>query len=213
VSVPILEKYPPPTVMVDLRSSASQQHVFGERDWGTVTGICLHQTACLLGERSERWKTLGAHLGVMRSGDVVWVHDFDKLVAHGNAWNSGTVGIEIDGLYAGIQGDRSTVWDDPSTASREKGMTPTAELIVETKILIRWICSEVASHGGQIRALVAHRQSSKNRRNDPGSALWKAIAVPLHEELGLSDGGVGFKLGEGSAIPEVWDPRCKGVKY
>jgi hypothetical protein len=209
----ILERYPAPTVMVDLRRTASQQHVYGERPWASITGICLHQTACLLGERSARWNSLGAHFGVMRSGDVVWCHDLDKLVAHGNGWNSGTVGVELDGLYAGIQGDRSTIWDDPSTASREKAHMLTAEMIVEAKMLIRWICSEVAAQGGQIRALVAHRQSSKNRRNDPGSAIWKNIALPLHEELGLSDGGIGFTLGEGQAIPEAWDPRCKGSKY
>lgn len=208
-----VEAYPPPTVLHDLRRSASQQHAYGRRSWDRITGICLHQTACLLGQRPQRWQTIGAHLGVMRSGDVVWAHDFDKLVVHGNGWNTQTVGIEIDGLYAGVQGDNSTVWDDPSTSAHERGMTPTAEAMEATRQAIRWICSEVARNGGEVKALVAHRQASSSRRNDPGSAIWQSVALPLHDELGLSDGGVGFTLGNGLPIPEAWDPRCKGTRY
>ncbi|RPH65016.1 MAG: N-acetylmuramoyl-L-alanine amidase [Acidobacteria bacterium] len=182
------------------------------RKWNRVTGITLHQTASLLGERPERWDTVGCHVGITRAGKVIHLHGFDRWVAHGNAWNDQCVGIEIDGLYAGIEGDESTVWDDPSTARRETGMTPTPEAIKAACDTVRWICAEVERHGGKVHALVAHRQSSMSRRNDPGSALWKAVALPMHAEIGLSDGGVGFKLG-GSAIPEVWDERCKGIRY
>jgi hypothetical protein len=141
------------------------------------------------------------------------MHDFDRLVSHGNGWNSGTVGIEIDGLYAGVEGDPATVWNDPSTARREEGMVLTSESIIATQHAIRWIVQEIMDHKGRVNALVAHRQSSGSRRNDPGSAIWKSIALPLHAELGLIDGGINFKLGDGYAIPEAWDPRCKNIPY
>ena len=119
----------PPTLNFhDRRKTAAQGHGpkqawrVGSRPWSKVTGICLHQTACVLGERPERWDTVGAHIGITRSGKVIWLHDFNRIVAHGNGWNAGTVGIEIDGLYAGVEGDASTVWNDPSTARREVGM-------------------------------------------------------------------------------------------
>lgn len=213
----ILEAFPPPASLIDRRVFAAKYHsAHGEaalRPWSKITGICLHQTACLLGERPERWDTVGAHLGVMRSGRVVWLHDFERVIWHGNNWNAGTVGIEIDGLYEGVLGDPRTVWDDPTTTIHEKGMRATPEAIEATKQTIRWICSVVAKNAGDVRALVAHRQASEDRRNDPGSELWQAIALPLHAELGLHDGGLGFKLGTGSPIPEVWDPRCNGIKY
>lgn len=209
----ILEAFPPPDVLLDRRLTAVASHDHGARSWKAVTGICLHQTACLLGERPARWDTVGAHLGVMRSGRVVLLHDFHRIVWHGNHWNSGTVGIEIDGLYEGVLGDPKTIWDDPTTKVHEVGMRATYEAIEATKQTIRWICGVVAKNGGDVRALVAHRQSSKDRQDDPGSELWQAIALPLHTELGLHDGGVGFKLGNGFAIPESWDPRCVGVKY
>ncbi len=207
---------------IDLRDQSSKG-IFGTpggvleslaaRAWSTVTGITLHQTACVLGERPGRWLNVGCHVGITRGGQRLWLHDFDARVVHGNGWNTQCVGIEMDGLYEGIAGDPKTLWDDPSTKYREVGQTPTPELVQAAKEAVRWICARVAEHGGKVRALVAHRQSSESRRDDPGSALWQAVALPLHAELGLIDGGVGFKLGNGYAIPEAWDPRCVGVKY
>ena len=39
------------------------------------------------------------------------------------------------------------------------------------------------------------------------------VAMPLHKELGLDDGGPTYKVGTGSPIPEKWDPSRVGVKY
>ncbi len=205
----------------DRRSVANQKYVYGKRDWSKVTGICLHQTACVLGERPARWDTVGAHTGVTRSGQVIWLHDFDKLVVHGNGWNAQTVGIEIDGLYAGLEDDPSTVineatrttWDDPTTTVHERPQVLTSESVEATCQLIRFICDEVERHGGKVKVLVAHRQASSSRENDPGEAIWKRIGLVMSEELGLHDGGPGFKIGSGYAIPEKWDPTRKGIKY
>lgn len=199
--------------LFDLRGEARPKFATSGRPWSDVTGICLHQTACVLGERVERWETVGCHVGITRSGKVIWLHDFDRMVVHGNGWNRRTVGIEIDGLYAGVDGDPSTVWDDPSTPRREQGMELTPEAVAAAQDAIRWICTEVADRAGNVRALVAHRQSSKDRRNDPGSAIWQAVALPMHAELGLGDGGIGFAIGTGRPIPEEWDQRCAGVRY
>lgn len=196
----------------DRRSSASQKHVYGLRRWVDVTGICLHQTACVLGERPARWDSVGCHVGVTRGGQVMWLHDFTKRVVHGNAWNTRTVGIELDGLYAGVEGRPDTVWDDPSTQVRETGMAPTEALIDSAKAVVRWVCETVAAHGGKVINLVAHRQSSRSRRNDPGSALWQSVALPLMDELGLNDGGPRYAVG-GYPIPEDWDSTRTGIKY
>ena len=203
--------FPDEVELVDRRKYAIQAHgperewkVYG-RAWSKVTGICLHQTACLLGERPERWDSVGAHLGVTRAGKLIWLHGFDRVVAHGNGWNAGTVGIEVDGLYAGIEGDLSTVWDDPSTKVREQPMKLTPEAAGALRAAIEWIVDTVSERGGNVRALVAHRQSSESRRSDPGEAIWKA-AAPIAKRLGLSDGGPGFKIGDGRPVPREWDP-------
>lgn len=208
-----------PLEVVDRRAFAIQAHGpkrewrVTDRKWSEVTGTCLHQTACILGENPARWDTAGCHIGITRSGKIIWLHDFDREVAHANGFNSQTVGIEVDGLFAGIEGDPKTVWDNPGTAVREVAQSPTDAQIESLKIAVRWIAAEVAAKSGvPMKALVAHRQSSDTRRNDPGSAIW-AVAIELMKELKLSDGGPKFKIGDGLPIPEAWDPSRKGIPY
>ncbi len=196
----------------DVRAKAAQTRVYGRRAWKDITGITLHQTACVLGENPGRWETVGAHMGVTRAGRVIHMHDFDKLVAHGNGFNLKTVGVELDGEYAGEKGNLRTFWR-PRDEPNRMPQTPTAELILAAKSTIRWICSEVARHGGKVKVLVPHRCSSGTRESDPGSEIWQAVALPMIEELGLSDGGAGFKIGAGRPIPESWDPAKVGIKY
>lgn len=147
-----------------------------------------------------------------REGRVIWIHDFDQLVVHGNGFNTTTIGIEMDGMYAGVEGDERTFWRPKNEPNRQP-QSPTNELVEAAKAAIRWIRDEVARHGARLELLVAHRQSSKDRQADPGSALWQRVAMPLHEELGLSDGGAGYKLGNGLPIPERWDASRHGVAY
>lgn len=196
----------------DLRSIASQDRLGGRRAWSKITGVTLHQTAVVLGERPERWKTLGAHLGVTREGQVVWLHDFAKIVWHANGLNAMTVGIELDGMYEGVQGDLKSFWN-PDNDPKRVPQRATNDLVEAAKATVRWVCSEVERHGGKVNHLYAHRQASKQRQSDPGSELWHLVGMALHKELTLTDGGAGFTLGDGLRIPEAWDPSRKGVKY
>lgn len=183
------------------------------RSWGATRGITLHQTACWLGERPERYDHIGAHFAITRRATILWMADLDRVVFHGNGFNNQCVGIEIDGLFAGVDGDPRTVWDDPSTPHREEAMVPTGPQLQAARDLIGWIKATVVENGGELEVLVAHRQSSETRRNDPGSAVWREVALPMMLLHGLSDGGPGFKIGGGRPIPELWDASRKGVPY
>lgn len=203
----------------DLRAQHKASH-HGKRPWPTTTGITLHHTACLLGEKPARWLTCGAHAGITRAGLVLRLADPDVVLMHGgdgrgtaknpSLLNLHDVGIELDGWYEGVAGKRSTMWDDPSLAEKRDPMLPTSEMIASAHELIREL---VGASGGSIRYIHAHRQGSESRRADPGSAIWQAIALPMMAELGLTDGGPGWRCGSGRPIPEEWDPRCVGVKY
>ncbi len=190
------------------------------RPWSEVTGITYHQTACDMGEREARYYTIGAHFAVLRNGKVLWMCDLNRVVYHGNGWNARCVGIEVNGLYSGLEDDPTTAkdesvlttWDDPTTKIREMPMVVTAESLVALRNLTRWLKWYAAQNGANVKFLVAHRQSSLDRQNDPGETIWQQAAVPLHTELGMSDGGVGFKIG-GYAIPAQWDERCAGYPY
>ncbi|HWO22463.1 MAG TPA: N-acetylmuramoyl-L-alanine amidase [Kofleriaceae bacterium] len=198
----------------DLRAMAVQTSIGGHRAWKAITGVVLHQTACVFGELPRRWASVGAHLGVTRGGQVIWLHDFEKIVWHANRFNGFTVGIEMDGTYAGIEGDDRTFWR-PAGDPQRQAQTPTDALVGAAQATVRWICAEVARHGGRVERLLAHRQASNERQSDPGSALWKRVARALHADpsLGLTDGGPGYVVGNGLPIPEAWDETRTGVRY
>lgn len=173
-----------------------------------VTGITLHQTAADMGEMVPRYDTLGAHFAVLRSGRVLWMCDVDRVVIHGHGWNTRCIGIEVNGRYAGIEGDLRTLWDDPTTTHREQPQQATPAALASLRMLVRYLKIRTPT----IAVLCSHRQSSESRQSDPGQTIWRE-AVHLHTELGLSDGGVGFKIGDGRPNPVEWDPRAIGHLY
>lgn len=194
----------------------------GVRPWSKITGVCLHQTACEMGENDARYDNINVHFVVCRSGKILWMYDLTALLAAANRWNDQTVSIEVDGLYAGLEDDPSTVkvneamrttWDDPSTPFRETPQKVTPEAMESTRQLVRWIVAEVERHGGKVGVLVAHRQSSGNRESDPGQAIWQEVAIPLLAELELSDGGPGFQLDDGRGLPDEWTGMANGIPY
>lgn len=211
-------KIAPPEVLIDRRAQTGSNKDMGPRIWSEVKGWCLHQTACHLGASKDpaRCDGIGAHFVVYQDGRVFWLHDLDRKIIHGNGFNNQTIGIEIDGLFAGVEGDPTTVWDDPSTPSHEQAMTLTPAQTAAVKQLIRWTHAEIRRHDCQPTVIVAHRQASGDRRNDPGSKVWQDIAMPMLAELHLSDGGPGFAIQDaqgGRPIPQAWDPSRLGIKY
>jgi N-acetyl-anhydromuramyl-L-alanine amidase AmpD len=182
------------------------------RSWAQITGITLHQTAVLLGEEPSRWHGMNAHFGVTRAGRALYVCPVDRIVWHGNGFNSTDIGIELDGYFEGVEGLRNTLWSPPNERTR-RPLTPTQEQIETTRRLIRWLCDTTKANGGNLQFIHAHRQSSSLRQSDPGSFVWREVGVWAQRELGLSDGGRGFKIGTGLAIPEAWDRSRPGIAY
>lgn len=52
--------------------------------------------------------------------------------------------------------------------------------------------------------VLAHRQSSDTRENDPGPDIWYHVGQWAVEQRGMKDGGPGFKVGTGRPILEAW---------
>lgn len=204
-----------PTVEVEKNGKKVRvPYVPQPRPWTKTRGFTLHQTACDMGERAERYDTIGAHWSITRAGKIHRHCDDNRIVFHGNGWNDQCTSVEVNGRYAGDEArPLETTWDDPSTAVREQPMAVTPESMLALRMLGRFLFWQISQNGGQLRVLCAHRQSSGSRRNDPGSGIWKEGALPLIAELGLSDGGNGFKIGSGMPIPECWNPAYKGVRY
>lgn len=181
------------------------------RGWMRVEGVGLHQTACVLGEAAARWYGVAVHFGITRKGRILHLNPIDWNVPHGNGLNGRTIGIEIDGHFAGVKGDLKTYWRPKEDPTRQP-LALTAEQRAAARDLIRWLVAEVASHGGKLRRIHAHRQASADRRSDPGSEIWQEVALPMMAELGLNDGGPGWVTGGGFPIPAAWD-ISRGDRY
>lgn len=199
-------------VIVDLTNAHPGSQRIRRRAWSQVTGITLHQTATLLGEKRERWFNIPVQFGVTRGGQVLILNGCDWVTYHGNGLNGSDVGIEIDGYFEGVEGKRSTFWRPPEDPNRVP-LQPTPVQIEAVRLAVKWICEEVARHGGSIKHVHAHRQASDQRESDPGSRIWKDVGLWAQQTLGLTDGGRGFVVGSGLPIPEEWDPSRQGIHY
>lgn len=176
-----------------------------ERSYDDITAIVVHQTACRMGEDPQRYaRGLTAHYAVTKRGREIRVHDEKYAAPHANSFNPKSIGIEFDGLYAGIKGNLKTVWNSPATPERDLPDTPPPEQIHAGRNLIRRLVKQFPS----IKHILAHRQSSLDRQNDPGEEIYKDVVLFMLHELNLSDGeGDGPNpIGYGGYfIPREWN--------
>ena len=181
----------------------------GWRPWSKVTGITLHQTASGNLHADHRLLlAIPAHAIVHCDGSVSLLHAPTSVVYHGHGLNAQTIGIEIDCRAAGTEGDASTFWR--STTDRLLGCSyellvreATAEQLEAARWLVSKYAGMVEQSGGRIATLWAHRQSHSSRTSDPGSRIWKGVALPMIAALGLVDVSH-LTLGTGRAIPKEW---------
>lgn len=193
----------PPAQLIDIRDIArSKKWTYpgypAQRGWSDVWGCTLHQTVGVYADTPDRWKSLNAHFGITRAGNIYWVYDFLDIVNASNALNGKTVAIEMEGIFRG----------HPDRARR--GETHLTQAQVDAFFaLVRWINAMIVFHGGRMRVFFAHRQSAGDRQGCPGWEPWTKLAMPIKAELGLFDGGEPGHgpafLDDGRAIPKVWD--------
>lgn len=183
------------------------------RPWSKVTAIVLHQTAAKIGEKPASWHGVPIHFGITRAGKIIQLYDLTEICNHANGLNRPSVGIEIDGWYAGIEGRPETLWQPKNQPTPRLPMNlPTAQADA-AKAVVKWIVNTVSANGGKVTHIHPHRQSSKDRQSDPGSLIWQTVGLWAQSTFGLSDGGASFTVGDGRTIPEAWDTRYTGNRY
>lgn len=189
-----------------------------------IDGIVLHQTACeFAAPRLDRSKVglakramnVACHAmafrGLPYEHDPFWVKATDLLwhVNHGNGFNPRSLGLEVDGRYAG---------DLERAVATTYGGLPTSDVdgVVEAaKQALTWLVEEGRRLGCPIRYIWAHRQSSADRRSDPGELLWKRVALEhgvqtlgleVQPELALPASNP--QNGPGRPLPAIWQPEA-----
>ncbi len=204
--------------IIDLRDEQSvppPKSRIKPRNPKTVTGIVLHQTAVSYGITAAQIKAsqgdremalarralnVACHALAFRPSMVAITNEVSTYVHQANGLNSHTLGLEVDGLYAGVEGDPKTVWGGKTTTEK------TELTIASACVALRELVRMGREAGAAITMLYAHRQAAADRRSDPGEWLWKEVALKYGRDvLGLQV-LTDYKLDDGRPIPNAWDP-------
>jgi hypothetical protein len=170
-----------------------------ERDPKTITGICLHQTACTFGPRADverrhrRALDIPVHAVAFDDGFGVLTYPVTWYLHGANGWNKSTCSLEIEGKYPGLG----------------RGLLD-EEQIETAKATLDALYAAMMGAGCALEYVVAHRQSSATRRGDPGADIWTSIALGHAVAKLKLKTRPAVTIGDGLPIPLAWDPGGKG---
>ena len=190
--------------IIDLTATADKSKRKGTRDPKTVYALVLHQMACCFAPQDplKRFLTVGAHFAIANDGRILQLHPVSTLLWASNGFNNRSVAVEFAGNFPNTRGR----WWQGSKYGMNR---PTPAQVTAGRQLIRYLMQTMG-----LTHVLAHRQSSGTRENDPGPDIWFDVGQWAVNTLGLKDGGPGFKIDTGNAIPEewrTWGPRRPAV--
>ncbi len=200
----------------------------GTRDMRKVYALVLHQMAFSRGSVNTRYDTVPAHFAILPDGQILQLHPLSALLWTSNNFNAGSVGVEFAGNFPDDKGwwwynckkDKKTGQLQEKVnakccaylltaqgrkdqkgceylSSKRQRVTP--EQIEAGRYLVDHLIREMG-----LTHILAHRQSSIDRENDPGPDIWYGVGQWAVENRGLKDGGPGFKVGNGKSILDSW---------
>lgn len=143
----------------------------------------------------ESYLSTGAHFCIMMDGRIIQLHAMSRMIWHGNCASGGSVAVEFEGNFPNIKGKW---WINKESKVHDKDM-PTQAQYDSGRFLTSYLKTVLP-----LTRIMAHRQSSKDRENDPGPDIWFNVGQWAIEKLGLSDGGDKAKCGDGNPILPAW---------
>lgn len=213
--------------IIDLTAHANKSRRQGTRDPRKVYALVLHQMACCFNRPDplKNYLNTGAHFVILQDGRILHLHPISAMVWASNCTSPRSVAVEFAGNFPDTRG---RWWfnctKDPKTGEyREidnkkccqymashrdqkgcdylagKRNQVTQAQIEAGRYLVRYLVRTMG-----LKTILAHRQSSSSRENDPGPDIWYHVGQWAVDNLGLGDGGPGFKCGTGKPIPDAW---------
>lgn len=189
--------------IIDLTEASNKLERKGTRAAAKVDAVVLHQIADDRGSEPMQYKNTRAHFVVTKTGKIIRLHPVESMLWASNAFNDVGVAVEFAGHFAN---DRGVWWT--GNAARN---VPTNVQIEAGRELVLFLYMK---HG--IKKVYAHRQGYlpdngvyvkgiiNQRSNCPGPDVWCGVGEWAKLNLGLSDGGKGYAIGNGTAIPDSW---------
>lgn len=176
-----------------------------------INGVVIHQTACIFGQApnqpSRYHRALKVAVPVVGFNDGTFVRSAPLLwyLYSSNGFNAHTYAFECEGHYSGIL-------DDPTTPRREDedstwgdaSPTPLTPIAIETfRAAFVYLVEEGRRLGSDLKYLWTHRQSSADRRSDPGEGCFVEVGEWGARHLGLEI-RYADKIGDGRPVPKEW---------
>lgn len=203
----------------EIRTSLTKASKTVARPVETVTGITIHQTACVFGPVNDRDKAhrralnVPAHVTAFRDGVYVASAPLPWYLYHGNDLNQFTLGLECEGHYPGLPDDPSTPRREDTATTWGGNPTPLDSVAISTfRAALRWLVETGRASGMPIKYVYAHRQANGEKPADPGVELWRKLVV----EYGVPQLGLIAEPArtwrDGKPIPAQWQPGAQG-KY
>ncbi len=162
------------------------------RDIDTVYALVLHQAGFSRGNDPKKYNNVTSHFVIMPNGTILQLHPLTAYLYSSNGFNRGSVAVEFIGNFPS---ERGRCWKPEKYGCNQVSN----DQIEAGRQLIRYLRKKIG-----LTHVLAHRQSSGSRGNDPGPDLWHQVGQWGVNKLGLNDGGHGFKIQSGKAIPDSW---------
>jgi hypothetical protein len=163
-----------------------------------LDAVVLHSLSFDRGSSITRYDGVDAHFVVLRSGDILYLHDVSEYLNASHDFNDRGIAIEFAGNPPSETGKAYKAWKFGTHI-------PTlAQLDAGRKLVT------VLARCFSLRYIYGHKQSCN--KICPGPHVWYNVGRWAVQTLGLSDGGTGFstsnKYCTGVAFPASWsDPK------
>lgn len=178
--------------IIDRTAVALRTNRKGTRDMKKVYALVLHQTAFSRGNDPTKYDRIPVHFVITPDGKIIQLHPLSAYLWSSNGFNARSVAVEFVGNFRSVEGR----YYKPENF----GCHPvTPAQIKAGRELIQYLIKEMG-----LTHVLAHRQSSGMRTNDPGPEVWYNVGQWAVDNLGLKDGGPGFKIDTGAPIPNEW---------
>ena len=143
---------------------------------------------------------MAPHFAILPDGRILQIHPLQAYTPASNGFNAGSVAVEFAGNFPNTKGKWWISKDLKTAAQRKANQNQVTPAQIESgRYLVQYLKRTMG-----LKTILAHRQSSGTRENDPGPDIWYNVGQWAVDNLGLSDGGAGFKVGTGNALPDLW---------
>lgn len=157
-----------------------------------VYALVLHQSGFSRGNDTSRYDKVTGHFAILPNGTILQLHPLTAYLYASNGFNKGSVAVEFVGNFPNTNGK---CYQPEKFGCHQV----TIEQIQAGRGLVLHLMKTIG-----LTHVLAHRQSSGSRGNDPGPDIWYRVGQWAVNKHGLKDGGPGFKVQSGKAIPDSW---------